>query len=85
LCEALGQRQPEGTIRVEPGSDNVAAKIVIERTPADLDTRGMPQAWQGQARRMATDLGRSGGPPPEEERQLSLDDLDLGESEEPDA
>lgn len=75
----------KGTIRVDPGSNNVAPKILVERTPADLDTRGMPQAWQGQARHMAGDLGRSGGPPPEQERQLSLDDLDLGDSEEPDA
>jgi hypothetical protein len=80
----LAKGSLKDTIRVEPGSNNVAPKIVIERTPADLDTRGMPQAWQGQARHMAADLGRGGGPPPDEEKQLSLDDLDLGESEDPD-
>jgi hypothetical protein len=81
----LAKGSMKDVIRVDPGSNNVAPKIIIERTPADLDTRGTPQAWQGQARRMAKDLGRSGGPPPEEQRQLSLDDLDLGESEDTDA
>ncbi len=75
----------KGVIRLEAGSNNVAPRILIERTPADRDTRGMPQAWQGQARRMATDLGRGGGAPPEEDPQLSLDDLDLGEADEGDA
>lgn len=81
----LANSSLKDTIRVEPGTNNMPPKIVIERTPAELDTRGMPQAWQGEARRMAADLGRSGGPPPEEAKQLSLDDLDLGESEDPDA
>jgi integrase len=72
----------KGAIRLDVGSNNVPPRILIERTPADLDTRGMPQAWQAQGRHMASDLGRSGGPPPEEDRQLSLDDLDLGEADE---
>ena len=75
----------KGVIRLEPGSNNVPPRILIERTPADLDTRGMPQAWQSQARNMAADLGRGGGSPPEEDRQMSLDDLDLGEADEVDA
>ncbi len=74
----------KGIIRLDPGSDNVPPRIVIERTPADLDTRGMPQAWQGQARRMAADLGRGGDSPREVDRQLSLGDLDLGDADEPD-
>jgi hypothetical protein len=81
----LAKGSLKDTIRVEPGSNNVPPKIVIERTPAALDTRGMPQAWQGEARHMAVDLGRTGGSPPEEAKQLSLDDLDLGDSEDPDA
>lgn len=72
----------KGVIRLDPGSNNVPPRILIERTPADLDTRGMPQAWQAQARHMATDLGRGGGSPPEEDPQLSLDDLDLGDADE---
>ena len=72
----------KGVIRLDPGSNNVPPRLLVERTPADLDTRGMPQAWQGQARRMAADLGRGGGSPPEEQPQLSLDDLDLGEADE---
>lgn len=75
----------KGVIRLDAGSNNVPPRILIERTPADLDTRGMPQAWQGQARHMATDLGRGGGSLPEEDVQLSLDDLDLGEAGEADA
>ena len=72
----------KGVIQLEPGGNNVPPRILIERTPADLDTRGMPQAWQGQARHIAADLGRGGGSPPEEDPQLSLDDLDLGEADE---
>jgi hypothetical protein len=71
----------KGVIRLEAGSNNVPPRILIERTPADLDTRGMPQAWQAQARSLGTGLGRSGGSPPEEDAQLSLDDLDLGDSD----
>jgi len=74
----------KGVIRLDPGSNNVPPRILIERTPADRDTRGMPQAWQGQARRVAADLGRAGGSPPEEDVQLSLDDFDLGEADEAD-
>jgi hypothetical protein len=70
----------KGAIRLDAGSNNMPARILIERTPAALDPRGMPQAWQAQARHMATDLGRGGGAPPEENRQLSLDDLDLGDA-----
>jgi len=81
----LARGSLRGTIRVEPSSNNMPPRIMITRTPANLDPRGMPQAWQGQARRMADDLGRTGGSPPEEEKQLSLDDLDLGESEDIDA
>lgn len=81
----LADSSLKGTIRLQPGSNHAPAAILIERTPADADVRGMPQAWQGQARHMAADLGRGGGPPPEVERQLSLDDLDLGEAEEPEA
>jgi hypothetical protein len=81
----LAGRSLKGTIRLDPGSNNVPAQIVIERTPADLDTRGMPQAWQAQARHMAADLGRGGASPPEQDRQLSLDDLDLGDADEADA
>ncbi len=75
----------KGTIRLDPGSNNVPPRILIERTPADLDTRGMPQAWRAQARHLGADLGRGGGSPPEEDLQLSLDDLDLGEATETDA
>lgn len=75
----------KGVIRLDPGSNNVPPRILIERSPAALDTRGMPQAWQGQARHMAADLGRGGGSPPEEDPQLSLDDLDLGEADDADA
>lgn len=69
-----------GSIRVERGNE-VAPRIVILRSPANADPRGMPQAWQGQARHVAGDLGRGSAPVPEEHRQLSLDDLDLGEPE----
>lgn len=81
----LASNSMKGIIRVEHGSNAIAPRVVIEQTPATLDTRGMPQAWQGEARGMAEDLGRSGGPPPEEDQQLSLDDLDLGDAEERDA
>ncbi|MGZ5380420.1 MAG: hypothetical protein ACXWFQ_01035, partial [Thermoanaerobaculia bacterium] len=52
----LGGSSLKGVIRLDPGSNNVPPRILIERTPADLDTRGMPQAWQAQARHMATDV-----------------------------
>jgi hypothetical protein len=80
----LARRSLKDVIRLDPGSNNVPPRILIERTPADLDTRGMPQAWQGQARHMAADLGRGGGSPPEEDPQLSMDDLDLGDADEVD-
>jgi hypothetical protein len=69
-----------GSIRVERGND-VAARIVILKTPADADPRGMPQAWQGEARHLGEALGRGSAPIPEDRRQLSLDDLDLGEDD----
>jgi hypothetical protein len=81
----LASNSLKGMIRLEPGNNSVPPRILIVRTSADLDTRGMPQAWQAQARHMAEDLGRGGGSPPEEDPQLSLDDLDLGEAEETDA
>lgn len=80
----LASNSLQGVIRLEPGNNNVPARILVDHTPAALDARGMPQAWQGQARRMAADLGRGGGSPPEEDPQLSLDDLDLGEADEGD-
>lgn len=80
----LANNALKGAIRLEPGSSDVPARILIERTPADRDARGMPQAWQAQSRHLAADLGRGGEPTVEEDPQLSLDDLDLGETDGPD-
>lgn len=81
--EAFAKGALRGAIFVERGNE-VAPRITILRTPADADPRGMPQAWQGQARRLAEDLGRGSAPVPEETRQLSLDDLYLGDDGEAD-
>jgi hypothetical protein len=62
------------TIRLEGGIE-VPPRIVILETPATADPRGAPQAWQGEQRRAAKDLGRSGPPITERRTQLSFDDL----------
>ena len=66
------------------GSNDVPARIVIRETPAGADPRGAPQAWQGQRRRAARDLGREGPPITERRAQLSFDDLSSEEASERD-
>lgn len=78
--DRLSKSALRGSIRVERGNE-VAPRIVILRSPANADPRGMPQAWQAEARHVGSDLGRGSAPVPEDRRQLSLDDLDLGEEE----
>ena len=68
------------TIRVEPGGNDVPARILIMQSPSSADPRGAPQAWQAQARRAAAALGRTGAGAAERVAQLSFDDLDLEEA-----
>lgn len=73
LLRALAGGEFKGQFRFEPAVPNVAARLVIEATPATMDPRGQTQAWQAQQRRAERALRRPRRP--QIEGQLSIDDL----------
>jgi hypothetical protein len=83
-ASALQEGEMGRSIRIEGGNE-LAPRLVILDSPAGADPRGAPQAWQGQQRRAASDLGRKGRPITERRSQLSFDDLVAAEGDDRDS